>query len=199
MSSANNIGVIILAAGSSSRLGEPKQLLRFGGESLLQHAVDAATNSNANTVIEVLGANAESVLAGTDQTTIHTIINPDWEEGMASSVRVGLNELLFMCPETDAVILMVCDQPFISSSVLNDLISTHVSTGNPIVACNYGEAFGPPALFHRSLFDELMNLKGDVGARKIIQQHKDQVTTVLFPKGKIDIDTNEDYEALKNF
>ena len=198
MSSSYNIGVIILAAGASSRLGEPKQLIKFDGKSLLQHAVDAATNSNANTVIEVLGANAEHVLAGTNKSNIHTIINPDWEEGMASSVRSGLNELLFICPEADATILMVCDQPFVSSSLLNDLIKTHLSTGKPIVACDYGEAIGPPALFHRSLFDELMKLKGDVGARKIIQQHNEQVTTVLFPKGKIDIDTNEDYEALKN-
>ena len=71
-------------------------------------------------------------------------------------------------------------------------------TGKPIVACNYGEAIGPPALFHRSLFNELMQLKGDAGARKIIQQHSDDVATILFTKGKIDIDTNEDYEALKN-
>jgi len=198
MAQANNIGVIILAAGSSTRLGEPKQLLKFNGKSLLQNAVDAATNSNANTVIEVLGANAEQVSKQINKSKIHTIINTGWEEGMASSVRTGLNELLFISPGTDAVILMVCDQPYISSDLLNDLINTHLHSGKPIVTCSYGEAIGPPALFHKFLFDELMQLKGDVGARKIIQQHKDQVATVLFTKGKIDIDTNEDYEILKN-
>lgn len=198
MSPENNIGVIILAAGSSSRLGEPKQLLAFDGKSLLQIAVDAATNSNAGTVIEVLGASAEKVAREINKSNIHTIINADWEEGMASSIRSGLNEILFIAPRTDAVILMVCDQPFISSSLLNDLINTHRQTGKPIVTCNYGEAIGPPSLFHQSFFGELMKLKGDVGARKIIQQHKDQVATVLFKEGKIDIDTKEDYQALKN-
>jgi molybdenum cofactor cytidylyltransferase len=146
----------------------------------------------------VLGANAEEILKEIDKSNICMIINTEWEEGMASSVRNGLNELLFISPSTDAVIFMVCDQPYVSFSLMDDLIDKQRETGKPIVTCNYGEAIGPPALFHRSLFNELMQLKGDAGARKVIQQHNDDVATVLFTKGKIDIDTIEDYEALKN-
>jgi molybdenum cofactor cytidylyltransferase len=198
LSAANNIGIVILAAGTSSRLGEPKQLLQYQDKNLLQHTIDAAVNSNAKTVIVVLGANAELISKEIDKTKVHVVGNNEWKEGMASSVRTGLSTLQKGSPSTNAVIFMVCDQPFVSSSLINNLINTHLDTGKPIVTCNYGETIGPPALFHKNLFDKLMELKGDVGARKIIQQHGDQVATILFTKGKIDIDTNEDYEALKN-
>jgi molybdenum cofactor cytidylyltransferase len=198
MSSIKNTGAVILAAGASSRLGKPKQLLNHNGKSLLQNTIDTAIASDADPVVVVLGANAEQVLKEINKSKVHIIINTEWEEGMASSVRTGLNELLFISSSTDAVILIVCDQPHVSAGLMNDLIDTHKQTGKPIVTCNYGEAIGPPALFHRSLFSELMQLKGDVGARKIIQQHSDDVATVFFEKGKIDIDTKEDYEALNS-
>lgn len=198
MSSISNIGIVILAAGSSSRLGKPKQLLRYKGKSLLQIGIEAAINSKANSVVEVLGANAEQISKEIDRSGTNTIINAEWEEGMASSVRSGLNELLFISPSTDAVIFMVCDQPYVTSDLINALINTQRETGKPIVTCNYGEVIGPPALFHKSLFNELMQLKGDSGARKIIQHNKDEVATVSFPKGQIDIDTIQDYESLKD-
>ena len=198
MYSSDKIGIVILAAGSSSRLGEPKQLLQYGSQNLLQVAINAAVNSTADPVVVVLGANAEQVSREIDKSKINVIINKEWEEGMASSVRNGLNELLFISPSTEAVIFMVCDQPHVSSDLINDLVGTQRQTGKLIVTCNYGEAIGPPALFHKSLFKELMELKGDVGARKIIQKHSDDVATILFAEGKIDIDTKEDYDALRN-
>ena len=198
MSSSENIGVVILAAGASTRLGEPKQLLEYHHKNLLQRTIDAAVNSAANTVVIVLGANADEVSGEIDRSGINVLINTEWEEGMASSVRNGLNELLFISPFTDAVILMVCDQPYVSSELVNDLIDKQKETGKSIVACNYGETFGPPALFHKTLFHELMHLEGDVGARKIIQHHSNEVATILFTKGNIDIDTKEDYDALNH-
>lgn len=196
MSSATNIGIVILAAGSSSRLGKPKQLLKYGGKSLLQNAIDAARNSDAKPVIVVLGANANKISHEIAGSSVNVIINSEWEEGMASSVRKGLNELLFIAPSSDAVIFMVCDQPYISPALINDLINTQSQSGKSIVACNYGDTIGPPALFYKSLFSELMQLKGDAGARKIIQQHQGEVATVSFENGKIDIDTEADYDAL---
>lgn len=198
MSSSENIGVVILAAGASTRLGEPKQLLEYHHKNLLQRTIDAAVNSAANTVVIVLGANADEISGEIDRSGINVLINSEWEEGMASSVRNGLNELLFISPSTDAVILMVCDQPYVSSELVNDLIDKQKETGKSIVACNYGETFGPPALFHKTLFHELMHLEGDVGARKIIQHHSNEVATILFTKGNIDIDTKEDYDALNH-
>ena len=164
----------------------------------MQHVVSEAIGSYASPVIVVLGANSGLVSKEIDKTKAYIIENNEWEEGMASSVRIGLSTLLQIFPSADAVIFMVCDQPYVSASLLNDLINTQVETYKTIVTCNYGEAVGPPALFHRSLFSELMELKGDAGARKIIEQHKDEVATVPFAKGNIDIDTEEDYEALKN-
>ena len=198
MSSPGKIGIVILAAGASTRLGEPKQLLEYDHKNLLQRTIDAAVSSAANTVVIVLGANADQISKEIDKSKINVIINTEWEEGMASSIRNGLNELLFISPLTDAVILMVCDQPHISSQIINDLINKQKESGKAIVTCNYGETFGPPALFHKTLFHELMHLKGDVGARKIIQHHSNEVATVPFIKGEIDIDTKEDYEALNN-
>lgn len=198
MSQANNIGIVILAAGSSSRLGNPKQLLKYGGKSLLQNAIDAAVSSNASEVVIVLGANAEEISKEIDKSKITTIVNTEWGEGMASSVRSGLNELLLLSPSTDAVILMVCDQPHISSSILNELIIAHQKTTKQIVACNYGDWIGPPALFHKKYFKELMKLSGDTGARKIIQQNMNDMATILFLEGRIDIDTEKDYEELNN-
>ena len=198
MPSINNIGIVILAAGSSARLGKPKQLLPYDNKNLLQQTVDAAVYSNANSVIVVLGASADLVSKEIVKMNAHIIENKEWKEGMASSVRIGLNTLQKISPRAEGVIFMVCDQPYVSSSLLNDLIHTQKETGKPIISCNYGEAIGPPALFHKSLFNELMQLKGDAGARKIIQRYSDEVATIIFTKGKIDIDTNEDYEALKN-
>ena len=188
----------MLAAGASSRMGKPKQLLPYNGKNLLQHAVQEAANSNAAPVIVVLGANAGMLAKVIDEKNVCVIENMEWEEGMASSVRWGLNTLLKVEPEIDAVIFMVCDQPYISSSLLNDLIATQLKTGKLIVTSSYGASIGPPALFHKHIFPELLQLKGDIGARKIIQQNSHKVAAVFFPKGNVDIDTKEDYEALKN-
>ena len=162
----------------------------------MQHSIDAAANSNVQAVVIVLGSNADSIAKEIDKKNAHIVRNSEWEEGMASSVRNGLSTLQQILPSTGAVIFMVCDQPFVSASLVNDLIDTQKETGKPIVTSDYGEAVGPPALFCKPLFNELMRLKGDAGAKKIIQQHGDEVATVSFTKGKIDIDTNEDYEAL---
>lgn len=194
----NSCGIVILAAGASTRLGQPKQSLQYHGKTLLNHALNEAINAKADAVVVILGKNADLFKNEIDKEKIHVVINKDWEEGMASSVRLGLDTLLNIKPYMDAVIFMVCDQPYISSSVLNELITTQQKTTKQIVTCNYGESIGPPALFHKKYFHELMELKGDVGARNIIQQNINDMVTILFPEGKIDIDTKEDYEALKN-
>ena len=194
----NSCGIVILAAGASTRLGKPKQLLQYHGKTLLNHAVNEAINAKADAVVVILGKNADLFKNEIDNEKIRVVINKNWEEGMASSVRLGLETLLKIKPYMDAVIFMVCDQPYISSLILNELITAQQKTTKQIVTCNYGETIGPPALFHKKYFRELAKLKGDVGARNIIQQNMNDVTTILFPEGKIDIDTEEDYEALKN-
>lgn len=193
----NSCGIVILAGGASTRLGRPKQLLQYHGKTLLNHAVNEAIISKADAVVVILGKNADLFQNEIDEEKVHVVVNKDWVEGMASSVRLGLDTLLKTKPYIDAVIFMVCDQPHISSSVLNELITKQQKTTKQIVTCNYGESIGPPALFHKKYFRELAKLNGDVGARNIIEQNINDVATIFFPEGKIDIDTEEDYEALK--
>ena len=194
----NTCGIVILAAGASTRLGEPKQLLQYNGKTLLDHSVNEAVNAKADAVVVILGKNADLFKNEIHKEKVSVLINKDWEEGMASSVRLGLASLLKIKPYIDSVIFMVCDQPHISASVLNELIATQQKTTKQIVTCNYGGTIGPPALFHKKYFRELAKLNGDIGAKNIIQQNMHDVATVLFPEGKIDIDTKEDYDALKN-
>ena len=150
----NSCGIVILAAGASTRLGKPKQLLQYRGNTLLGHAINEAVNSNADAVVVVLGKNAELFKKEIDEKKVRVAINSSWEEGMASSVRLGLDTLLNDKPFIDAVIFMVCDQPHISSFILNKLIITQQKTTKQIVTCNYGESIGPPALFHKKYFRE---------------------------------------------
>jgi molybdenum cofactor cytidylyltransferase len=146
-------------------------------------------------VVVVLGSNAESLkpeLSGDENFQI--VLNPGWQEGMASSIRCGVEEA--ERSGVDGIIIMVCDQPFVNSSLLTKLLETQHRTGLPVVASRYADHPGVPALFHKSLFEKLKGLKGDSGARKILKENISDVAVVDFPEGAIDIDTNEDFDGL---
>ena len=163
---------------------------------MLENAVDTANETDANPVIVVLGANATQLEKELDEKKVHIVENNEWKEGMASSIRCGVETLQHIAPSADGVILMVCDQPHVSSSLLNELITLQKKTARPVITSQYKDAVGPPALFHRSVFPELLELNGDAGARKIVEKYKDKLATVSFEKGTIDIDTEDDYKAL---
>jgi len=191
----NSTGIIILAAGSSSRLGRPKQLLPWKGTTLLGHIIHEAMQASLDPIVVVTGAFAEEVsniLAAEPVIVAH---NPDWSEGMASSIVKGISALLMAAPVTGSAIVAVCDQPFLSATLLRDLAERQ-TPDHPIVACTYDNVIATPALFHHSLFDELLKLRGDAGAKKIIRDHAEQVTTLPFPQGDLDIDTMEAYHAV---
>lgn len=192
----HHCAIVLLAAGSSARLGKPKQLLKFNGKSLLQQMINTAADTGINPLIVVLGANAAVLSNEIDTKKAHTVFNKHWQTGMASSINTGLNFLIEKYPLTDGAIFMMCDQPFVSVGLLKDLIIIQKQTGKQIVCSRYQQVLGVPALFYKNIFPELLQLKGDTGARKIIQQHPDEVATVQFLKGNIDIDTTEDYENL---
>lgn len=156
-----------------------------------------AEESNAGFILVVLGAHADQLKKEVDGTKAMVVENSDWQEGMASSIRCGIATLTEMSPNTAGAILMVCDQPYVTSSLLNDLLKAHLDTGKPIVTCSYANTFGPPAFFYKNLFPELLSLTGDVGARSVIRQHANEVAVVLFQKGRIDIDTEKDFENLE--
>lgn len=194
--SVEHAAIIILAAGISSRMGSPKQLITYKRKSLLRHAVESAMETAMRPVIVVLGAYCDEVKKEIQGLNVELIENREWQEGMASSLRCGLAAVQKMSNDVDGIIFMVCDQPFVTKSLLNSLLHAQNKTGFPIVASSYEGNVGTPALFHKSLFPKLMDLKGDTGARKLMRQHESLVATVAFPKGIIDIDTKADYEAL---
>ena len=191
------VGLILLAAGESSRLGRPKQLLIYNGKTLLQHSLQAARVSTLSPIVIVIGAYADTLqneIGFFDD--VHVVKNTAWKAGMASSIHCGIEALKKIAPHLEGVVLMVCDQPFVTAHLLNDLISAHQTTGKPIVASSYDDAFGPPVFFHHSLFDELLQLKGDVGARSIVRKHTNDVAVIPFPKGTFDVDTESDFKKL---
>ena len=193
---SEHIGIILLAAGASRRLGTPKQLLQYQGGTLLHHSIQVAVDSDAATVVVVLGANMDEVANTIDTTSVQVAVNEQWQEGISTSLKCGLRALTAMTPDVDAAIVMLCDQPHVTAALLNDLMAAYTRTGKPIVASSYGDTLGVPALFHKSIFHQLQQLTGDTGARKIIEQHIDNVTAVSFPMGSVDIDTGVDYEQL---
>jgi len=190
-----NIAIILLAAGESSRLGTPKQLLMYKGKNLMQHTIDMTETLGMDTVI-VLGAFSDQILYYVDTYGAKVVQNMDWHEGLASSVRCGLEHVLMMNTDTEAVILVLCDQPLLTVDILHQVIDTYHVSSLPIVHCNYGEASGPPTLFHKSLFPYLMELKGHEGAKKVVNTFPEKVALVDFPDGKWDIDTPADYQLL---
>lgn len=149
-------------------------------------------------MITVLGSNHAILEKNLADKKIDIAINPAWQEGIASSIRCGLNFLQNKYPDTDAALFMVCDQPFVTSSLLENLLAAQNETGKTIAACAYAGNNGTPALFHKLLFPELEQLNGDTGARKIILKNPASVVSVSFPQGNIDIDTADDYSNLLN-
>jgi molybdenum cofactor cytidylyltransferase len=194
--SINNCGILILAAGQSKRLGEPKQLLLYEGQTLLNRMIGIAKNAYPFPITVVLGANAAKIKSQITDKDVDIVINENWEKGMASSIRKGLEAMLQSVLQLDAVFIMLCDQPFISEQQICSLYSLQNETDRPIAACYYAGISGTPALFHRSVFPELLSLEGDTGAKKIIKARENDVAKLHFEKGVIDIDTLDDYKNL---
>ncbi|MCX6319754.1 MAG: nucleotidyltransferase family protein [Bacteroidetes bacterium] len=187
-------GIIILAAGSSSRLGQPKQSLVYNEHTLLKRIVTTAIQSACGAVVVVLGANATLLKKECEGAAM--VINDNWQTGMAGSIGCGLKYLTSRHPQLDGVIITVCDQPHITGALLQQLLDAHQQTHLPIIASDYGGITGTPVFFHRALFPELLLLEGDKGAKQLVQKNKDCTGLVAFPLGKEDIDTKEDYERL---
>ena len=189
-------GVLIVAAGESKRLGTPKQLLQFEGQSLINRLINIVSGAGSFPITIVLGAEAAAIQAQLPDANLHVVINEDWREGMGSSIRFGLKQMIKADANLDGVLILVCDQPFIKSESVQSLIQMQKSTGLPMAACFYEDIVGTPALFHQSMFSDLLKLAGDTGAKKIMKDKLDNVAKLNFEKGVIDIDTMEDYQKI---
>ncbi|NIJ52142.1 nucleotidyltransferase family protein [Dyadobacter arcticus] len=196
MNRYNAYGIIILAAGNSSRLGEPKQLLRYQHKTLIRHITEAALATDVSDVVVVTGSNApliESELFGLSHHLAH---NGGWQQGMGSSIQTGLSKLKSLHPALDGAIIAVSDQPFVTAPLFQSLIEQINASKTGIAASSYADTLGTPVLFNKKYFNALLQLSGNEGAKKLLLKYSQDVTSVPFPLGNIDIDTKEDY---KNF
>ncbi len=191
----HKIPIILLAAGSSSRMGQPKQLLPINGVPLLRRIVKHAIQSKTGEVIVVLGSRESEITKIIEDLPAHCISNADWAQGMGSSIKKGLLYVKTYLPVTPAVIISVCDQPYLSAQHFTNLTAQYHIASRPIVASYYANSFGVPVLFDRSLFEALMRIDDVDGAKKIIQKNPGQVDSVDFPLGEVDLDTMEDYNT----
>lgn len=190
------VAIILLAAGASRRLGSPKQLLPYRGRSLLHHAVEVALASALGPVFVVLGASAEQLKPVLQALPVKIVENPGWAEGIGASIRAGMKSVQNL-GDLEAVLLMVCDQPFVTPELLQRLVETQRVTGKRLVACEYDNTLGVPALFDHTFFPALQSLQGDQGAKSILIQWEQEVARLPFPEGRWDIDTREDYQAVE--
>jgi molybdenum cofactor cytidylyltransferase len=192
------IAAVVLAAGSSSRMGAPKQLLPYHDTTLLNHTLlPVATLFPGNTYL-VLGANASAVLASIPEGTCHIVINHEWATGMATSVQAGLQRSELDNPDLDGIIFLTADQPAVTASHLAKMLAAYLSGHYPIIASKYEGVAGVPALFDKRMFPELKKLIADTGARHIIRQFENEVLPIPLADGGIDIDTPAQYQHLIN-
>jgi molybdenum cofactor cytidylyltransferase len=183
---------VLLAAGGSVRLGKPKQLLPFGGRTLVEHALDILHRSPLDEVIVVLGAHADEIAPLMQHPRVRVVPNPDWEQGQSASLRAAVDAVSDDC---EAVIFLPCDMPWITPELIGGLIRAWRESGKPMIAAASSGKLSVPALFAREMFAELQRLSGDRGGRGLFEKHPERVAAVPVPADVLaDIDTPEEYE-----
>jgi CTP:molybdopterin cytidylyltransferase MocA len=188
-----NLHVLVLAAGASSRLGQPKQLVRLDGRPALHRVVTQAVALAGHAVTVVIGAHARELTRLLTHSPASVIVNRQWEHGLSSSIRHGVESLPAGC---DAVLILLGDQVAVSAEDLRRLASAWKGQDQIIAASVYRKQIGVPAIFPRWTFGELTRLRGDRGAREVLERNAHRLAHVLMPNAAIDLDTPEDLAAL---
>ncbi|SEW25079.1 CTP:molybdopterin cytidylyltransferase MocA [Chitinophaga sp. YR573] len=189
-------GIVILAAGESKRLGTSKQQLIFRGDTLLRNTVRTALELGTAATVVVAGKAAATIKQQLEDMSIELVINAGYAEGMASSIREGVKHLCGKHPHVAHILIMLCDQPYVDVTHLRRLVYQQQLTAAPVAASNYAGRNGVPALFHQSVFPQLLALEGDTGAKHVIEGLGEAVTIVPFPEGVVDVDTMEAYQKI---
>jgi len=199
MTRYNDQVIILLAAGNSSRMGTSKQMLSVNGHTLLEHSVNCAVGSQIPNVIVVFGSHAHDHQAALKGRPITMEINQEWASGIGSSLKAGLKKAIQSYPNVQAIMVLVCDQPLLSSVHINRMASAYFQSRPLAVASQYNNGVvGVPALFDRSIFSSLMQLDDKLGAREILNKLNQELTLIPFVGGEIDLDTPEDYHRYIN-
>lgn len=189
------IGGVILAAGGSSRMGQPKQLLPVGGQPMVRRVTEAACSAGLGQVVVVVGAHADAVAGALAGLPAEVVVNPDWAEGISTSLRAGVRALR---PEIRAAFVVLADQPALTADLFRTLAARYQATNAIVVAPFYQGQRGNPVLFDRSLFRDLLTTTGDRGGRGLVIRHADQMECVELgdPAVILDVDTHSDYEQM---
>lgn len=188
---------VVLAAGGSRRLGRTKQLESWGRSNLLGHVVSRTFEFPVDEVWVVLGHEAEQILDDTDLGEAYVVENLEWEEGIASSLRVALDALTRLS-RCDQALIVIGDQPEVPVDTVTELLESHARSGKPVSIPKYRYSWGNPVVVHRSLWARLMSLEGDEGAKRLWQAHPEWVNEVWFSESAPrDVDTESDVDELK--
>ncbi len=186
--------IVILAAGSSKRMGEPKQLLPWGNSTLIEHIIQKALKVKVTEVSVVLGANFEIINKQIKNYPINIITNTNWKAGLSISISKAVSHYITE-QKIEALIFILADQPFISDNYLKQMLSNYMVNQNQIIATQYEDGkLGVPVLFDKYFFNELLSLNGDIGANQILQNNKRYVKALEVSFNHIDIDTKVDYQ-----
>lgn len=192
----SGVSAVVLAAGMSRRMGTPKQLLRIGGETILELTLKNVRSSSVQEIVLVLGFAAESVEKEITTERVKVVHNKDYQQGMGTSLRAGLAAV---APQASAALIVLADQPFVRPETLNSLIACHQESKPQIIIPMYRGFRGNPVLLDRSVFPELKELNGDVGCRAIFGSHTENICKLAMDDLGIllDIDSPEEYQKLE--
>lgn len=196
MTHATNVGVIVLAAGASERMGQPKQLLRLGGRSLLRRAVDTALASVCRPVVVTIGAHRDLVEAELTSLPVVVAHNPEWSQGMSSSLRVGVAALLRAAAGVEGAVITLGDQPLVRAADIDRLVDTRHDTRKDIVASAYAGVRGVPMFIAAAMFDDVAALQGQGGAKHLIARYPARVAVVQLEAAAVDLDTPADVDRM---
>ncbi len=186
-----------MAAGASSRMEPVKQLLPWNGKTLLEHVYANCRATTATESYVVLGAFADEIIDDWNAPSEHLMINPEWQQGLGSSIAFGVRNILLNKPQLKGILIVLGDQPLIDTAYLDRLISYWQEHDSEIVATRYGDKIGVPALFDQRRFKDLLALDGDRGAQKMLSSESEMIATIDGSSYIADIDTLSDYERIK--
>jgi molybdenum cofactor cytidylyltransferase len=192
----NQVAIVLLAAGSSRRMGQPKQLLPWNESTLLGHAIKSILSTGASKLFLVIGAHSDQIAAKVDLSGMTVLINENWQKGLGSSIAFAVGEINKKYTDIEAVLFLLADQPFIKSIHLDNIMQLHFREQESIILTRNEEYRGVPVLFPRKFFPELMVLANDEGAKKVIDNYKEHVLEVVSGNDTTDIDTFDIYEKL---
>ena len=193
----SNIAILILAAGNSSRMGRPKQLLPWKNSSLLNHSIQLARDLNQGETYVVLGAHRDVIIPHIRHRNINLICNDNWRFGIGASISSGIKIIMNAKPKYNGALIMLADQPLVNTDYLHHLIKLFNTQSGQIITSSYGNnSIGVPAIFHHSFFKELSQLTKNFGAKKVIKKHINHAKILESKHLITDIDTQEDYDNL---